>query len=95
MKKAGQTKCDVIRYTAAKRIVQNVNGVPKRQWGRWTPAQRMTFNTLYEQMEEQEFFRHADGTNMPSVRWNVTRWNAAYTAADNYGTIRAIEEDLT
>lgn len=74
--------------------IANTHGVSKRQWAKWSPGQRLMFNYLYQSMASEELYKHKPYSLSPE-HWNVTRWNAAFTAACHYGTIRKMEERLT
>lgn len=61
----------------------NQHRVPVRQWRKWSEQSRQVFNAVYETMREgQALFAHPDAVEVPLPQWEVTAWNAAWTAAD-------------
>lgn len=61
----------------------NVNGVPKKAWNKWSPAQRAMFNNMYLVMDNQMCLRHPESPMVPDHQWKTIRWNAAWLAADS------------
>ena len=62
---------------------ENVNGVPKKVWKRWSLAQRAVFNHMYLAMDNQMCLRHPKSPMVPDEQWKTIRWNAAWLAADS------------
>lgn len=61
--------------------------VQQKQWGSWTLVARHTFNKVYESMiRSPDLFlstnvKENGGLPMDIKDWEVTAWNAAWTAA--------------
>ena len=62
---------------------ENVNGVPKKAWKKWSLVQRAVFNNMYLAMDNQMCLRHPKSPMVPDEQWKTIRWNAAWLAADS------------
>ena len=59
--------------------------VPKKQWDRWTFAERKVFNIVFSSMtDDPKLFQHPDA-NIKYEHWVTTAWNAAWNAAELIG----------
>ncbi len=62
--------------------MENMFGVSKRQWKKWTPLGRAVFNDVYYAMSEnQRIFLHPRADMDLREYWKTTAWNAAWAAA--------------
>ncbi len=80
------------------RPVGNKHKVPKKQWVKWSNHAKKIFNELYESMvgRGQWKFLHVKQPAIPKNWWQVTAWNASWTAAsiaDGEGRLGKIIQD--
>ena len=67
---------------------KNAHKVPRKQWSKWSEAQRHLFNEMYEGLAGMRSIPLAPGLDKLTVRGcNVLRWNVAWIAADKLGQI--------
>lgn len=75
--------------------VKNKFKVPKKQWAKWNIKARALFNTLYYAMVNNAYlFQHNDAELVSKKHWNVTAWNAAWTAASELDWVEAYCESV-
>jgi hypothetical protein len=65
------------------RPVHNKHKVSPKQWSKWSNLAKKVFNNMMESMRPslQWAFLHPAASPLPKAQWNVTRYNAAVTAA--------------
>lgn len=68
-------------------MVDNLYGVQKRQWKKWTPQAQRVFNYMYELMSDQWLFIHPNAIEQVDKYWKTTRWNAAWMAAESVDSV--------
>lgn len=78
---AGVEKFELIYSTE----LENTYTVPKKQWIKWTRAQRQMFNMVFSCMTDDPKVMQHPNTRLPVEEWNTIAWNAAWTAADFLG----------
>jgi hypothetical protein len=62
-------------------MASNCYHVQKRQWNKWTAAQRAVFNRVYAAMRMRDIVLPLQPPVIPAGAWNTVRWNAAFLAA--------------
>lgn len=66
--------------------IQNLHGVHKEKWRKWSPEAQAIFNGLYEDIERvgQCCFLHPNtvARNLSPDEFKTVAWNAAWLAAD-------------
>lgn len=69
--------------TVPKRSSANRHRVPKKQWRKWCPLAKWTFNEVYGVMaKNHDLFLHPKDFKTIKAYWTTTAFNAAWTAAD-------------
>lgn len=64
-------------------LAENEYSVGRDRWRSWSEHARRVFNSVYLQMSSDVgSFMHTNADVPPATHWNVTAWNAAWTAAD-------------
>jgi len=59
--------------------------VPKKEWKKWSLAQQLIFNYLYEtMMDNQKLFKHPKDVIVDEKLWKTTAHNAAWEATSGY-----------
>lgn len=72
-----------VKLEAGRVSSANKYRVPSKKWYSWGLTARIVFNTVYQQMRDNQFAFLHPKAEKPSVRhWRTTAWNAAWTAAD-------------
>lgn len=62
---------------------ENIHGVSKRQWKKWTVSGRNIFNDLMgASVDNQNLFHHPKATHLEWKHWYTVAWNHAWLAAD-------------
>ena len=62
--------------------VENIHKVKKTVWKRWCPVARITFNSLYADMtQNQALFTHPKAKRISEKEWQTIAWNVAFWAA--------------
>ena len=65
--------------------IRNDHKVPKKQWRKWSHAQRQMFNMIWTCMtDDPKLFQHPK-SDIPYEEYTTIAWNAAWTAADFLG----------
>ena len=62
---------------------RNTYKVPMKQWRKWSPLARLTFNRCYRWIKNnQKLVTHPKSKTATREHWNTIAWNAAWLGAD-------------
>lgn len=73
----------------------NVNKVPMKQWRRWSPRAKHTFNTTYDFLaSNQALACHPKVDPQSPAHWKTLSWNAAWIAADAVDELLPVIDEI-